>query len=167
MPSAPNERWSVDFVSDALADGRRFRVLTLVDYCTRECPAIVVDTSLPAARVIRELERLASERRLPRGLVLDNGPEFTSLEFDTWAHRRGIRLDHIRPGKPVENAFIESFNGRFRDECLNEHWFISLADAREMIEIWRQDYNHVRPHSSLRDMPPAAFAARFNSAGVP
>jgi putative transposase len=157
-PSGPNERWSVDFVSDALADGRRFRALTIVDDFTRECPAIEVDFSLPGERVVRVLARLAVARGLPRAIVLDNGPEFAGLALDQWAHGRGITLAFIDPGKPVQNAYVESFNGRFRDECLNESWFVSLADARHVIEAWRRDYNDARPHSGLAGRTPTEFA---------
>lgn len=164
MPNQVNERWSMDFTADTLADGRGFRTLNIVDDFSRECLAIEVDTSLPGLRVARVLDRLAEERGLPRAIVLDNGPELTGKALDAWAYRRGVDLRFIRPGKPIENAFIESFNGKFRDECLNEHWFTGLNDARFTIECWRQDYNHVRPHSSLGGFTPAAFARR--SAGL-
>ena len=159
-PVAANERWSMDFMLDTLADGRCFRTLNVVDDFTRECLAIEVDTSLPGERVVRVLERVGGQRGLPKAIVMDNGPEFAGKTLDAWAYKAGVRLDFIRPGKPVENAFVESFNGRLRDECLNEHWFTSLADARFTIECWRQDYNHVRPHGSLGRIPPAEFAAR-------
>lgn len=146
---APNECWCLDFMSDALATGRRFRTLGVIDTCTREALAIEVDTSLPSARVVRVLERLIRERGHPTEIVLDNGPELISQLLDQWAAKQGIRLGFIEPGKPEQNAVMESFNGRFRDECLNSHWFTSLADARQIIEAWRQDYNQVRPHSSL------------------
>lgn len=159
VPKRPNLRWSMDFVSDQLGStGRRFRCLTIVDDFTRECLAIEVDTSLPGDRVARVLDRLAFLRGLPQGIVIDNGPEFTGRALDTWAFARKVKLDHIRPGKPVENAFIESFNGRLRDECLNEHWFSTLKEAQVRIEAWRQDYNRNRPHSSLGDMTPEEFA---------
>jgi len=160
-PQRPNERWSIDFVSDALANGRRFRGLAIVDDCTRECPAIEVDTSLPGSRVVNVLERLAITRGLPHGIVLDNGPEFSGKILDAWAYERGVRLLFIQPGKPVQNAYAESFIGRLRDECLNENWFLSLNDARESIEAWRLDYNDVRPHSSLDDKTPTQFAAQL------
>jgi putative transposase len=163
LPSGPNERWSLDFMTDTLANGRRFRCLTLVDDYTRECPALEVDHSLPGARVVDVLERLSETRGLPEALVCDNGPEFTGQALDAWAYRNGVTLDFIRPGKPVENCFIESFNGSFRDECLNEHWFVSLADARKRIEIWRRDYNEVRPHSSLGYLTPEEYAAECHS----
>ncbi len=157
VPARPGERWSMDFVHDTLADGRVFRCLTVVDDFTRECPLIAVDTSLPGSRVAEALDCLAGRRPLPAWIVCDNGPEFTSRAFLAWTQRRGIRLQFIRPGKPVENAYVESFNGRLRDECLNEQWFLSLADARELIERWRRDYNAVRPHSSLAGRTPAEF----------
>ena len=136
-PTAPRERWSMDFMRDTLADGRVFRLLTVVDDFTRECPVIEIDTSLPAERVVPVLERLASSRSLPRTIVVDNGAEFTGRVLEAWAHDRGVALQFIRPGKPVENAYIESFNGRLRDECLELHWFLSLPDARCTIEQWR------------------------------
>jgi putative transposase len=158
-PTRANERWGMDFIHDACADGRRFRCLTMVDEYTRECPVIEVDTSLPAARVIGALEQLAGVRGLPKSLVVDHGPEFISRALDLWAYRRGIELVFIRPGKPVENAYVESFHSRFRDECLSAHWFETLADARVQIERWRQDYNEVRPHTSLAGRTPSEFAA--------
>lgn len=157
-PQGPNDRWSMDFVSDALADGRRFRALTVVDDFTRECPVIEVGMSLPGERVVRVLERLAGTRGLPKQIVCDNGPEFAGRTLDAWAHCRGIGLQFIQPGKPVQNAFVESFNGRLRDECLNESWFTSLEDASRTIEAWRVDYNEVRPHGSLGKQTPSAFA---------
>ena len=160
-PTRPNERWSMDFVRDALGDGRAFRALTIVDDCTRECVAIEVDTSLPALRVVAVLERLASPRGLPAAIVLDNGPEFAGQVLDQWAHRRGVALLFIQPGKPVQNAFAESFNGRLRDECLNATWFWTLAEARSTIEQWRIEYNEARPHSGLADVPPAVFAKQL------
>ena len=153
-PSGPNERWSMDFVSDALADGRPFRCFTLVDDFTRESSAIEVSHSLPALRVMQVLDRLAATRGLPRSIVCDNGPEFAGKALDLWAHQRGVALQFIRPGKPVENAFIESFNGKLRDECLSIHWFTSLRDAQQIIEQWRRDYNTVRPHRSLAQHSP-------------
>lgn len=161
QPTRPNQRWSMDFVQDQLADGRRFRILTLVDSFTRECPALEVDTSIGGKRVARVLDRLAFLRGLPKVITIDNGPEFSSRALDAWAYGNNVKLDFIRPGKPVENAFIESFNGKFRDECLNENWFISLEDARQTIEAWRMDYNRHRPHSSLNDMTPMEYAEKF------
>jgi putative transposase len=161
-PSRPNERWSIDFVSDAVANGRRFRCLTIVDDFTRECPAIEVDTSLTGGRVVDVFERLAQTRGLPTTIVLDNGTEFTSRALDAWAHQRGVCLQFIDPGKPVQNAFAESFNGRLRDECLNESWFLSVAEARRVIEAWRIDYNTCRPHSGLAGCTPYEFAKRYS-----
>lgn len=157
-PSVANERWSMDFVSDALADGRQFRCFTIVDDLTRECPAIEVSASLPALRVIQVLDRLAVTRGLPRSIVCDNGPEFAGRSLDLWAHSHGVALQFIRPGKPVENAFIESFNGRFREECLSTEWFTSLTHAQQAIESWRRDYNEARPHSGLAGRTPTEFA---------
>ncbi len=134
VPQAPSERWSMDFQHDLLATGQRFRTLNIFDDFSRECPTIEVDTSLPGSRVVRVLDRLAETRGLPAEIVLDNGPEMISKALDEWAYRRGVRLNFIEPGKPVLNSFVESFNGRFRDECLNEHWFLHLADARRIIE---------------------------------
>ena len=156
--SQPNERWSIDFLSDCVSSGRVIRMLTIVDGCTRECPAIEVDTSLGGLRVRRVLDRVAGERGLPEAIVLDNGPEFRSRALAAWSEERGVRLEFIQPGKPMQNAFAESFNGRLRDECLNANWFTSLSDARRKIEAWREDYNQQRPHSSLNYMPPADFA---------
>lgn len=157
-PTRANERWSMDFVRDTLGDGRVFRAFTLVDDCTRECPVIEVDFSLSGDRVARVLDRLAATRGVPAAIVCDNGPEFAGQALDTWAHTRGVKLDFIDPGKPTQNAFIESFNGTFRDECLNENWFVSLGDAQRTIEAWRIDYECERPHSKLRDHTPREFA---------
>ena len=158
LPSRPLERWSMDFTVDTLADGRGFRTLNIVDDFTRECLAIEVDRSLPGLRVTRVLDRLHTAIGLPPAIVVDNGPEFAGRTLDAWAYARGVALRFIRPGKPIENAYVESFNGKFRDECLNEHWFLNLADAKAVIELWRIDYNTVRPHSSLDDATPQAFA---------
>jgi putative transposase len=159
-PSRPNEQWALDFVSDALASGRRIRALAIIDTYTREALAIEVDTSLPGMRVVHVLERIIATRGCPGTIVLDNGPELTSKVLDQWAHERGVHLRFIDPGKPIQNAYTESFNGRFRDECLNEHWFLGLRDARQIVEEWRQDYNHQRPHSALGYATPAAVAER-------
>jgi len=157
LPGAINQRWSLDFVADALSDGRRFRILCVVDDFSRECLATVVDTSLGGVRVVRELDRLTAERALPRMVVSDNGTELTSCAVLRWATGR-LEWHYIEPGKPVQNAFVESFNSRLRDECLNEHVFLTLAEARETIEAWRYDYNHLRPHSSLGALTPIEFA---------
>ena len=156
----PDQRWSLDFVSDALWWGRKLRMLTVMDTYTRESLAIEVDTSLSGARVARVLERVIGERGTQPGeIVMDNGPELTSKALDQWAYTRGVRLRFIAPGKPQQNGYIESFNGKLRDECLNEHWFLSLYDAREKIEAWRMEYNRERPHSSLQNMTPEEFRA--------
>jgi putative transposase len=158
--TAPDQRWSLDFVHDQTHWGRRLRMLTVVDTYTREALAIEVDTSLSGARVARVLERVIGERGAqPVEIVMDNGPELTSQALDQWAHVRGVELRFIQPGKPTQNSFVESFNGKFRDECLNQHWFVSVADARQIVETWRVDYNMVRPHSSLDDMSPVQFRA--------
>jgi putative transposase len=157
-PTRRGERWSMDFTLDTLADGRAFRTLNIVDDYTRECVAIEVDRSLPGLRVTRVLERLRATHGLPQSIVLDNGPEFAGRTLEAWAYANHRTLCFIRPGKPIENAYVESFNGKFRDECLNEHWFISLADAQAQIEAWRIDYNTVRPHSALDDQTPHQFA---------
>ena len=158
-PSAPNERWSMDFVSDVTAAGRRFRIFAVVDDFTREVLTLVVDTSIGGLRVCRELAVIAAVRGLPKLIVMDNGPEFTGKALDGWAYQVGVKLHFIRPGKPVENAYVESFNGKLRNECLNQHWFLDLDDARRIIEAWRIDFNEVRPHSSLDGMTPKEYAA--------
>jgi len=157
----PDQRWSIDFVSDSVAGGRRFRVLTIVDDFTRECPWLEVDTSLPSARVIRVLDQLLEMRGKPDLITVDNGPEFISIVMDRWAYERGIELHFIEPGKPMQNGFVESFNGTFRDDCLNENWFVSLKEAKEIIELWRVEYNTFRPHSSIGEIPPAQFAEQY------
>lgn len=159
--AAPNEVWSLDFVSDSFSSGRKFRCLTVVDDFTRECLAIEVDSSLPGLRVCRALEQVAFARGYPAVIRSDNGPEFTGKDFDLWVYEKGIRHHFINPGKPTENAFIESFNGRFRDECLNEHWFLDMMDAREKIGEWQELYNYHRPHSSLGNLTPAEFARQY------
>jgi putative transposase len=159
----PNQQWSMDFVSDALANGRALRALTVVDNFTKEVPAIEVDCSLSSPRVTRVLDEVIESRGVaPESIRIDNGPEFTSRCFLAWAEQRSIQLVHIQPGKPTQNSFIESFNGRFRDECLNANWFENLADARRKIEAWRVDYNQHRPHSSLAYRTPAEFARRWS-----
>ena len=157
-PQRPNQRWSMDFVTDSIVTGRRFRALAIVDDYSRECPVIEVDTSLGGARVVSVLERLAETRGLPKVITTDNGPEFTGRTLDEWAYRKGVQLNFIRPGKPIENAYAESFIGRLRDECLNENWFMNLKHAQNTIEDWRKDYNEVRPHSSLNGMAPIEYA---------
>lgn len=156
--SRANERWSMDFVSDQLADGRKIRTLNIVDDFTRECLAIEVDSSLGGWRVARVLDDLVSRRGHPERIVTDNGPEFTGKVLDRWAYEHRVKLEFIEPGKPVQNCYVESFNGTFRDDCLNEHWFVSLPEARALIESWRMDYNLNRPHSSLGGRTPDEFA---------
>jgi putative transposase len=158
-PTRANVSWSMDFVADGLIGGRRLRCLTIVDDCTRECLAIEVDTSITGLRVQAVLDRLADTRGLPKSITVDNGPEFDGQVLDKWSYRTGVRLSFIRPGRPNENAYIESFNGKFRDECLNEHWFLSMAHARSVIEAWRIEYNTERPHSSLGNRTPEEFAS--------
>jgi putative transposase len=158
-PIAANQRWSLDFTEDRLANGRRFRTANLKDDCTRECPAILVDFSLPGQRVVGMLDGVARERGYPDMLVVDNGPELRGRELDRWAHDHGVRLFFIDPGRPMQNGSIESFNGRFREECLDQSWFTSLPEACRLIEAWRLDHNEHRPHTSLRMRTPAAFAA--------
>lgn len=162
IPLAPNERWSLDFVSDQLTDGRRFRILAIVDDCTRECLALVADTSLSGFRVARELDRLIIERDRPKMIVSDNGSELTSNAILAWADQSRVAWHYIAPGKPMQNAFIESFNGRLRDELLNETLFTSLAQARVALGCWRADYNGSRPHSRLKWKTPSEFAFSFH-----
>ena len=159
VPIRPNERWSLDFVSDQLTDGRRFRVLTVVDDCTRECLALVVDTSISGQRLARELNRLVISRGKPRMIVSDNGSELTSNAILSWADETRVAWHYIAPGKPMQNGFVESFNGRLRDEKLNETLFTSLAHARIELAVWRNDYNRNRPHSGLGWLTPSEFAA--------
>lgn len=159
-PETPNEHWSMDFVTDMLDNGRRFRILTIVDNFTRECPALLADFSLNAQKVIACLEQIKTTRGLPRAITVDNGTEFASRAMDTWAYQNKVKLDFIRPGKPVENAFIESFNGKLRDECLNVNAFATVADAAEKVEAWRRDYNTCRPHSAIGNLSPEEFARR-------
>ena len=159
-PERINQHWSMDFVTDSLFNGRRLRVLTVVDDFSKECPVLEVDHSLTGKRVTRVLERVALTRGLPEVITVDNGPEFISKALDAWAYANGVKLNFIQPGKPTQNCYIESFNGKFRDECLNEHVFVSLQDAQQKIEAWRLDYNTHRPHRSLKQLTPEEFAAR-------
>jgi putative transposase len=155
--SEPNERWCMDFVSDTLADGRRIRVLTVLDTCTRECVALEVAGSFRGQDVAAVLTRVGLERGLPAAITCDHGPEFTARALDHWAYQSRVRLDFTRPGKPTDNAHIESFNGRLRQECLSQHGFLGLADARRTIEVWREDYNNHRPHSALENRTPLQY----------
>ena len=160
VPQGINQRWSLDFVSDALADSRRFRILAVIDDFSRECLALVTDNSLSGIRVARELDRIAELRGYPCLIVSDNGTELTSNAILSWQEKRKAEWHYIAPGKPMQNGFAESFIGRFRDECLNEHLFRSLTQARRIIERWRQDYNANRPHTSLQGLTPIEFASR-------
>jgi putative transposase len=157
----PNQRWAMDFVSERLLDGRSFRVLTVVDQFTRECLLLLADSSLTGHKVALALSQVIAEREAPESITVDNGTEFASKAMDAWAYQYRVQLDFIRPGRPVENGYIESFNGRLRDECLNVEVFFTLADVREKLELWREDYNQVRPHSALDDASPRAFAANW------
>lgn len=154
-----NQRWSMDFVSDRLADGRWFRILTVVDQYTRECLCAYADRSQTGEKVVEQMKRLVALRGAPESITTDNGSEFAGRAMEVWAYQAGVKWDFIRPGKPVENGYIESFNGRLRDECLNGEVFFSLVDARAKLEQWRRDYNEKRPHSALADRTPAEFAA--------
>jgi putative transposase len=167
LPQRANEQWALDFLQDALASGRKLRVLSVIDVYTREALALEVDTSLPGGRVVRVLQRLLGERERPRQIVLDNGPELISRALEEWAYRHAIALHFIDPGKPIQNAHGERFHGRLRDECLNEHWFLGLNDARQIVEGWRQDYNRDRPHSALGYQTPAEFATGATTAATP
>lgn len=166
-PVAPNERWSMDFVQDSLIDGRRFRVLTVVDVFTRECLAAHADSSLSGHKVAEVLDRIGLERGSPKQITVDNGTEFYSKAMDAWAYRQGVKLDFIRPGKPMENGYIESFNGRLRDELLNAELFSDLLDARQKLEAWRRDYNEHRPHSSIGNLTPIEFATSVRTSKGP
>lgn len=157
----------MDFVHDQLATGRRLRVLTIVDLFSRFSPAIEPRFSFRGADVAEVLERVGKEIGLPQTIRVDQGSEFMSRDLDLWAYHRGVTLDFSRPGKPTDNAFIESFNGKFRAECLNTHWFMSLDDARSKCEAWRRDYNEVRPHSAIGNKPPAALINRSAASGPP
>jgi len=163
-PSRPDQGWSMDFIHDALSTGRKFKVLTIEDQFAREALGTETDHSLPGRRVVAVLERLRLEGRLPEWIVCDNEGPFAGNDLDRWAFAHGVRLAFIEPGKPQQNGYQESFHARLRDECLNQHWFTSLADAREKIEAWRVDYNTQRPHSSLGYQTPAEFTAAYAAA---
>ncbi len=160
LPDGPNVRWSLDFVHDQLGDGRRLRILAIVDDCTRECLALVADTSISGIRVARELDRLIARRGKPRMIVSDNGTELTSNAILAWSDRQKVAWHYIAPGKPMQNGLVESLIGRLRDECLNEHLFKSLPAARHTLELWRIDDNTQRPHTSLDGLTPFTFANR-------
>jgi putative transposase len=157
-PQRANEQWALDFLQDALASGRKIRVLSVIDVFTREALPLEVETSLPGRQVVRVLDRLRAKRDRPVQLVLDNGPELISRALEAWAQQHAVILHFIDPGKPIQNAHCESFHGRLRDECLNEHWFLGLGDARQIVEAWRQDDNQQRPHSALGYQTPLEFA---------
>jgi putative transposase len=157
-PTGPDQRWCMDFVTDRLEDGHYFRMLTVVDVFTRECVALHADRHLSGRKVAQVLERVGAGRGLPHEITVDNGTEFFSKAMDAWCHARNVRLDFIRPGRPTENGYIESFNGKLRDECLNAELFSDLLDARQKLEAWRRDYNENRPHSSIRNLTPVEYA---------
>jgi putative transposase len=165
-PTGPDHAWSMDFVADQLQDGTRFRSLTIVDVYTREAVAIEAGQSLKGDDVVRVLNRMKFERAVPKVLFCDNGSEFTSQAMDMWAYRNGAKIDFSRPGKPTDNAFVESFNGTFRAECLDTHWFADLKEAKHLIESWRQEYNESRPHASLADRTPSEFASQYAASRV-
>lgn len=167
VPDGANQRWSLDFVSDAFTDGRRFRILCIIDDFSRECLALVADTSLSGTRVARELDRTIAKRGKPKTIVSDNGTELTSMAILQWSRDQNVEWHYIAPGKPTQNAFVESFNGRLRDECLNETLFTSLRHARIELAIWRQDYNHVRPHSAHNGKTPAEITEQSDKAISP
>jgi putative transposase len=165
--TSTNEVWAMDFVHDQLAAGKKIRVLTIVDTFSRFSPAVEPRFSFRGADVVETLERVGREHGFPKMIRVDQGTEFVSKDLDLWAYTRGVVLDFSRPGKPTDNAFIESFNGKFRAECLNAHWFMSLDDAREKCEAWRRDYNEVRPHSAIGNKPPIALIGRSAAHGPP
>lgn len=156
----PNEIWAMDFMSDSSSDGRKIRTLNILDIYARECLQIEVARSLPSTKVTAVLDRLSLERGLPKRIIIDNGPEYTSKELKKWAGRNGVVLEYITPGRPMENGYIESFNGKFREECLNQNWFQNIAEASIIVEQWRRDYNNIRPHSSLGYMTPKEYLQR-------
>ena len=162
-PHAANEVWSLDFVADQLADGTRFRALTVIDVFSREALAIDVGQRLGGEHVVATLNRLAAQRRAPKYLFVDNGAEFSGRLLDLWAYHSKARIDFSRPGKPTDNCYVETFNGSLRDECLNVHWFETLDDARAIIEVWRRDYNETRPHMTLNNVAPEEYAQKMGA----
>jgi len=162
----PNQKWSMDFMSAKTLDGRWFRVLTVIDQFTRECLALVADRALNGHRVALALSQVIAERGVPESITADNGSEFSGKAMDAWSYQYGVHLEFIRPGKPIENSYIESFNGRLRDECLNVDTFLDLSEVKEKVEHWRQDYNQVRPHSSLDDRSPEEFARKWKESSA-
>ena len=165
-PAASNGVWSLDFVSDQLANGMRFRTLTIIDIFSREALAIEVGQRLGGEHVVAALNRLVAQRKAPEYLFVDNGSEFSGRLLDLWAYHHKVRIDFSRPGKPTDNCYVETFNGSFRDECLNTHWFESIEDARVSIEAWRRDYNESRPHTALNDVAPQEFASEQAARGL-
>ena len=163
ISDAPNAQWALDFITDALSSGRRFRVLSVVDEWTRECLALRADVSLPSWKVVAALDEVALFRGVPRRLIVDHGPEFLAKALDAWAYAHGVELAFTRPAKPVDNCYVESFHDKFRDECRSTHWFLDLADARRTVAAWREDYNTVRPHRGLGNRTPAAYAALMHA----
>ncbi len=166
-PTEPGRCYALDFVHDRLVTGRRYKCLTMTDPCSKEVPVIEVDISIGGAQVCRILDRLFLTRPLPERLILDNGPEFAGTALDAWATQHGVHLHFIQPGKPVQNAFIESFNGKFRDECLNEHWFLTLQEAQLVIEAWRREYNEERTHSTIGNVTPQEFITNYQNGAHP
>ena len=162
----PNQCWSMDFMSDQLFDGKRFRILTAVDNYTRVCPILKAGYHYRAVDVVASLSEIEEEYGLPERICLDNGPEFISKELDLWAYTKGVALEFSRPGKPTDNAYIESFNSRFRDECLNQHWFLNLDDVRSKLDAWRVDYNEERPHSSIGNVSPMQYYTEYIKQGA-
>ena len=162
----PGERWAMDFMSDSTTDGHRFRILTLIDTFTRRAPGVIVERSIGGPRLVRFLDEVATTYGYPKAITVDNGPEFISATLDQWAHAHGVHLIFSRPGKPVDNAFIESFNGRLRDECLNTNWFYGLEQARQVLTEWLEDYNNRRPHSSLAGLTPAEYETEHRTPSV-
>jgi putative transposase len=167
LPTGPNQRWSLDFVSDTMTDSRRFRMLAVVDDYTRECLALVADTSISGIRVGRELDTIIARRGKPQAIVSDNGTELTSMAILKWSQTTNVAWHYIAPGKPTDNAFIEAFNGRFRAECLNTHWFLSLADAQKKLEDWRKYYNEERPHGAIGQKTPISLLNHVGAASPP
>jgi putative transposase len=166
QPSAPRQQWAMDFVSDALVGAHHLRVFTVIDVYTRECLALVAGATMPAAAVTAALDRAIARYGAPLAIMCDNGTEFTSTHFDLWARTRQIAIEYITPGRPVENSWIESFNGRLRDECLNAHWFTSIDHARTVLHTWRHDYNELRPHSGIGDRTPTEYATALVAAAA-
>lgn len=162
LPDRPGKVFAMDFVHDRLAQGRRFKCLTMIDPCSKESPVIEVDFSITGERLCRILDRVFADRPMPETLVMDNGPEFSGRALDAWAFAKGVKLHFIQPGKPTQNAFCESFNGKFRDECLSDNWFLTLQEAQVIIETWRKEYNEERTHSSIGDLTPMEFIKKQN-----